>query len=135
MGSYNEDNILRAKYLDWCSARIADRFLALSPDEIYQLAERTTHGPADTASPPPPLSSTNYPDNSEPDWHAAINQAVTAVADDSTETASFRSVVARVTEILADEMELPTFEEWAAAYSEAPAEFDRDMLGFWKEKI
>ena len=29
---------LRAKYLDWCSARIAERFLALEPEEIYTLA-------------------------------------------------------------------------------------------------
>ena len=29
---------LRAKYLDWCSARIAERFLALDPEEIYVMA-------------------------------------------------------------------------------------------------
>jgi hypothetical protein len=134
MGSNTEDTILRAKYLDWCSARIAERFLALSPDEIYQLAERATHGPADMASPLPPLSSLNFPNTHEPDWHAAIDQAVTAVADDDSEAASFRILVARVTEVLADEMELPTFEEWSAAYSEAPGDFDGDMLGFWKEE-
>jgi hypothetical protein len=134
MGSHNEDTILRAKYLDWCSARIAERFVALSPDEIYQLAERATHGPADTASPLPPLSSFNLQTPAEPDWHAAIEQRVTAVADDSDQTATFRTLVARVTEVLADEMELPTFEEWAAAYSESPGDFDGDMLGFWKEE-
>ncbi|MGQ0813797.1 MAG: hypothetical protein ACT4O1_04970 [Gemmatimonadota bacterium] len=99
MGSINDDGVLRAKYHDWCSAQIAERFLALSPDEIYQLAERAT-GSAETAGPLPPLSS---------------------------------ATVARVTEVLADEMELPTFEEWAAAYSEAPDEFDSEMLGFWKD--
>ena len=133
MGSNSEEKILRAKYLDWCSARIAVRFLALSPDEIYQLAERATHGPADTASPLPPLSSFNFQNTSEPDWHAAIEQAVTAVADDSDQTSTFRNLVARVTGVLADEMELPTFDEWSTAYSEAPEEFDGDMLGFWKE--
>lgn len=100
MGKSSEEVTLRAKYLDWCSARIAERFLALSPDEIYQLAERANSGPADQASPPPPLSP---------------------------------AVISRVTEVLADEMELPTFEEWSAAYSEAPEEFDSDMLGFWRE--
>ena len=134
MGSHTEDTILRAKYLDWCSARIADRFLALSPDEIYQLAERATHGPADMASPLPPLSSFDFPNTTEPDWHAAIDQTVTAIADDSLEAATFRTLVARVTEVLADEMELPTFEEWSAAYSEAPEEFDSEMLGFWKDQ-
>lgn len=29
---------LRAKYLDWCSARITERFLALEPEEIYAMA-------------------------------------------------------------------------------------------------
>lgn len=29
---------LRAKYLDWCSARITERFLALQPEEIYAMA-------------------------------------------------------------------------------------------------
>ena len=100
MGTNTQQDILRAKYLDWCSARIAERFLALSPDEIYQLAERASAGPADQAGPQPPLS---------PD------------------------LISRVTEVLADEMVLPTFEEWSAAYSEAPEEFDSEMLGFWKE--
>lgn len=134
MGSKSEDTILRAKYLDWCSARIAERFLALSPDEIYQLAERATDGQAATADPLPPLSSFNFPSPTQPDWHAAIGQAAAAVADtESEEAASFRSVVARVTGVLADQMELPTFEEWSAAYSEAPEDFEQEMLGFWKD--
>jgi hypothetical protein len=29
----------RAKYFDWCSARIADRFVSLSVQEIYALAD------------------------------------------------------------------------------------------------
>lgn len=133
-GTGSESAILRAKYLDWCSSRIAERFLALSPDEIYQLAERATHGSAELARPKasllsfPPIATT-------PDWLAAIDQTVTAVAEDaSDDAASFRGIVARVTEVLADEMELPTLEEWCAAYSEAPEDFDPDMLGFWKEE-
>jgi hypothetical protein len=132
-GSKNGDPILRAKYLDWCSARIAERFLELSPDEIYELAERATRGQAVQAGPLASLATSNvvFP---EPDWRGAIEHAATAVADENTEdAASYRALIARVTEVLADEMELPTFEEWAAAYSEAPDEFDSDMLGFWKE--
>lgn len=34
-----DEPVLRAKYLDWCSARIAERFLRLTPDEIYELAQ------------------------------------------------------------------------------------------------
>ena len=33
--------VLRAKYLDYCSAQIAERLLSLSPDEVYVLAERS----------------------------------------------------------------------------------------------
>jgi len=133
-GSKNGDPVLRAKYLDWCSARIAERFLELSPDQIYELAERVTRGQAIEAGPLASFSPSNEIFQSEPDWRAAIEHAVTAVADENTDdAASYRALIARVTEVLADELELPTFEEWAAAYSEAPDEFDSDMLGFWKE--
>lgn len=32
--------VLQAKYLDYCSAQVADLLLYLSPDEIYLLAQR-----------------------------------------------------------------------------------------------
>lgn len=35
-------DILRAKYLDYCSAQLADVLLYLSPDDIFLLAERTS---------------------------------------------------------------------------------------------
>ena len=134
-GSHSEERVLRAKYLDWCSARIAERFLQLSPDEIYQLAERASRGQADTARPLASLSSFNL-SSSEPDWRAAVEQAVAAVADDGTEeSVSYRALMARVTEVLADQLELPTLEEWSAAYSEAPEDFDSVMLGFWREEL
>ncbi len=34
------NEVLRAKYLEYCSAQLADLLLYLSPDEIYLLAER-----------------------------------------------------------------------------------------------
>lgn len=132
-GINNEQRVLRAKYLDWCSARIAERFLALSPDEIYQLAERASRGPAGQADPLVSLSASVSPE--APDWQAAVEQAATAVADETSDDSSFRALIARVTEVLADELVLPTLEEWTAAYSEAPEEFDPDMLGFWREEL
>ena len=132
MGNNRDDAVLRAKYLDWCSARIADRFLALSPDEIYERAEKATLGQPAQASPQASLSASSH--GAEPDWRAAVGNAVATVSDnDSDEASAFKALVARVTEVLADEMELPTFEEWSAAYSEAPEEFDADLVGFWKE--
>lgn len=38
--SADEEAILRAKYLDYCSAQVADLLLYLSPDETYLLAEK-----------------------------------------------------------------------------------------------
>ena len=39
-GSGEPLEVLRAKYLDYCSAQVADLLLYLSPDEIYLLAQR-----------------------------------------------------------------------------------------------
>ena len=39
-GSEEPPEVLRAKYVDYCSAQIADLLLYLSPDEIYLLAQR-----------------------------------------------------------------------------------------------
>lgn len=39
MAERDGDDVLRAKYRDYCSARVADAVLSLDPDEIYALAE------------------------------------------------------------------------------------------------
>lgn len=39
--------VLRAKYLEYCSAQLADLLLYLSPDEIYLLAERAARSNTD----------------------------------------------------------------------------------------
>jgi len=39
-GSKEPLEVLRAKYLDYCSAQVADLLLYLTPDEIYLLAQR-----------------------------------------------------------------------------------------------
>ena len=36
--------VLRAKYRDYCSARVADVLMGLSPDEIYTLAQEEAEG-------------------------------------------------------------------------------------------
>jgi len=41
-GSTEPLEVLRAKYLDYCSAQVADLLLYLSPDEIYLLAQRAS---------------------------------------------------------------------------------------------
>ena len=39
MERHDGDSVLRAKYRDYCSARMADAILSLSPEEIYSLAK------------------------------------------------------------------------------------------------
>ncbi len=101
---------LRAKYLDWCSARLAERFLDLSPEEIYELA-RPEAGPepADAAPLTPPLP--------PPTHHR------------------YRALVQRVTESLLERTPLPTYEQWSAAYAETPERFDAELLGFWQDVV
>lgn len=101
------DRALRAKYLDWCSARIAERFLDLSPEEIYALAR--PDGETELAGLSPPLP--------------------------RVEEGSYRALVQRVTESLLGRMSLPGFEEWRAAYAVSPERYDAEMLGFWKDVV
>lgn len=105
MGDESGVRGLRAKYLDWCSARVAERFLDLSPEEIYELAR-----PAEGA-----------------DASSAGRSASGGVA------VSYEVLVQRATEALLGRMSLPEFEEWARAYAADPARYEAEMLGFWRE--
>ena len=98
--------ILRAKYHDWCSARLAERFLRLTPDVIYELAQQASA-------------------------EADAGRGVGAVGV-GTEL-SYQELVARVTEVLTARNPLLTFEEWSAAYEESPERFDEELLGLWKD--
>lgn len=44
------DHLLKAKYLDYCSARVAELLLELSPDDMYLLAEEAAGGPVQSGS-------------------------------------------------------------------------------------
>ena len=109
--------MLRAKYLDWCSARIAERFLDLSPDEIYELAHPVAGVAAEGGG----------------GRGASVGEPASPPALPSPHDESYRELVQRVTESLLGRMSLPTFEQWAAAYVESPSRFDAELLGFWKE--
>ena len=105
------ERTLRAKYMDWCSARLAERFLDLSPEEIYALA-RPEEGRGEE-----------------------IESAGDPTRLPSPTDESYRSLVQRVTGALLARSSLPTFEQWAAAYGESPERFDAELLGFWKEVV
>src|SRR5690606_28281033 len=101
---------LRAKYLDWCSAQVADHFLALSPDEIFELAERASQG--DTVTP---------------------DRSTAALLEGGVDLSSYRTVVERVTEVLTQQLDLPTFDEWMDLYRNNPEAVEARLLGFWRD--
>ena len=110
-----DDEVLRAKYLDWCSAKVADRFLRLTPEEIYELAQRAPHEGGAT-----PSRDANG---------SALPQS------DENEGASFREIVEQVTAVLTAQLDLPGFEKWARAYARDPAQYDDELLGLWREGL
>jgi len=109
----DSDRVLRAKYLDWCSARIAERFLQLTPDEIYELAQGASIEESDSD-----------------DAVSASGSGPGPLLTSPVET--FKQIVERVTEVLAAEMKLPPYTEWSAAYRDRPGRYDGELLGFWK---
>lgn len=105
------ERTLRAKYLDWCSARLAERFLDLSPEEIYELAQPAHAGGGEVPE-------------------RGRGAALPHPTDES-----YRTLVQRVTESLLERSSLPTFEQWADAYGQTPARFEAELLGFWEELV
>jgi hypothetical protein len=100
--------VLRAKYLDWCSAQVADHFLALSPTEIFELAERAARDREVSGR----LSSSGEGDDLQ----------------------SYRNLVEQVTEVLWQQLELPSFEEWLELYRANPESIEERLIGFWREE-
>jgi hypothetical protein len=105
-----EMRVMRAKYLDWCSAQVADHFLALSPDEIFELAERA-------------------------DREDATSSSRSLSALEAADLTSYRAMVERVTGVLARQIDLPTFDEWLELYRQNPAAVEARLLGFWKDSL
>lgn len=106
----DNERVLRAKYLDWCSAQVADHFLALSPDEIFELAERASQ-----------------------EGGATPDRGSGALTEGADELSSYRAVVARVTEVLTLQLELPTFDEWMELYRSNREAVEARLLGFWRD--
>jgi hypothetical protein len=88
---------------------VADHFLALSPEEIFELAERAAREDQGT-----------------------LGRSLSA-SGEAGDPSELRSVVELVTGVLADQLELPDFEAWLKLYEQNPAAVEDRLLGFWKE--
>ena len=108
-------SVLRSKYHDWCSARVADRFVELTPEEIYELAHGGGAGGAESGT------------RGASEASASIDAGAFSL-----EETGYTDLVRRVTEALTTSLELPPFEAWSESYRRDPARYDREMLGFWK---
>lgn len=91
---------------------MADQFLALSPDEIFELAERASRGE-----------------------QAAPGRSLSASVEQLQDLSSYRALVEAVTEVLAQQMALPQYEEWLELYRRAPESVESQLLGFWREHV
>ena len=123
---------MRFKYFDWCSAQVADRFLRLSPEEIFRLAERGGHegvGPSE-------LHDTAAAGANSPAAFALWRQLVPGRGMDGAAggTANYQGIVSQLTELLAADLSLPSFDDWVLAYREDPEAFERELLGFRGEQ-
>lgn len=66
---------------------------------------------------------------SVPEIYALADSAARPADDQRT----FQAVMERATAVLAAQTELPSFEEWSAAYRRDPARYDEDLIGFWRD--
>jgi len=119
--SAEDDRTLRAKYLDWCSARLAERFLAMTPEQIYRLAQET---PSGARSKPAGAVEASLPDSP-----VAVNPVSLSESD------SFPEIVERITREIETAMGLPDFETWVVAYRASPDQYEEEMLGFWRDRL
>ena len=119
---------LRFKYLDWCSAQVADRFLRLSPEEIFRLAER---GGREGAG-PSELHGTAAAGDFAPAAFALWRQLTPGSGAEVPvgTPANYQGIVSQLTELLAMDLSLPSFADWVLAYHEDPEAFERELLGF-----
>lgn len=123
--------VLRAKYLDWCSARIADQFLKLTPDEIFQLAQQVAGKSEEPAVLVPPP--TDRPHVNQSTTEPGISGADSPTGSARQAGTSYRALVELVTAALAERLTLPSFEEWRESYRKDPERYESEMSGLWQE--
>jgi hypothetical protein len=96
----------------------------LTPEEIYQLAERASHGR------PSVLKAAGGSRSGKGEASGTETTAPIRGPDPS-----FKAIVERVTEALAAELDLPEFEKWAESYRQDPSRYDEELLGLWRDPL
>ena len=107
MASDFSDEQLRRHYLDWCSTQVARRFLELSLDDVWLRSHLAASLPAPLDPSPEPFASLLTADR----------------------IPGYLDLVRRTTLMLAQEMELPSFEEWTERYLADPSAYQDDIMG------
>jgi hypothetical protein len=107
-----EGSSLRIKYLDWCSAKIAEHIFALDPEGFWLLAQR-----AGEASRVPAAVTA-------PGWGG--DEIVETLVGTGEAADRLRELILAVHR----ELNLPGPDEWSALYAANPEPYEREMLGF-----
>jgi hypothetical protein len=98
---------LRLLYLDWCSTRVAKRFLELSHDEVWLRSH---------------IATTQEGGEGAPAEAGASELALERIP-------GYLELVRKTALVLARELELPSFAEWREEYRRDPAGFRPEILG------
>jgi len=94
---------LRIRYYEWCSARVAEQFLRLSPEEVWHRVAPIRES-VDAGVGLPPAGEGLF---------AGQNTF---------------EVVRVLAQRMADEMRLPSFDHWVEEYRRDPARFEQEII-------
>jgi hypothetical protein len=109
MKSELTEESLKLRYLDWCSSRVAKRFLELSHDEVWLRSDFAASLPA-------------FPADGATALQAEAPDALDRIP-------GYLDLVRKTALLLAREMDLPSFSEWKEEYLANPETYDTEMLG------
>src|SRR5262245_17208560 len=107
MDALPTEGSLRLLYLDWCSTRVAKRFLELSVEEVWLKSSL-----ADSLPPTAPDTATSDP---------ISLRALDRIPD-------YLELVRKTALVLAREMDLPAFAQWKQEYLSNPKLFEAELL-------
>lgn len=102
-GEFSADR-LRMRYLDWCAAKVAERFLQLTPEEVWARAAAAGETPDPVGTP-------------DAEKGVFVSHHYVTLA---------RSLAHQI----AQELDLPPADEWIKRYQADPTPFEEEILLF-----